>query len=36
MSSHLLLTALFDQQVTTLFRDAVGALHRIGQPREIA
>ncbi len=31
-----LLTALFDRQVTTLFRDAVSAIGRIALPREIA
>lgn len=31
-----LLTAMFDQQVTTLFRDAVSTIHRIALPREIA
>jgi len=31
-----LLTALFDQQVTTLFRDEVSAIHRIELPRKIA
>ena len=34
--SQLLLTALFDRQVTTLFRDAVSAIGRIALPREIA
>ena len=31
-----LLTALFDQQFITLFRDAVSAIHRTALPREIA